>query len=47
MKESENIMEKKKFDKSRLFTRIIAAIMAILMILGISFTFIYYLIKMF
>lgn len=40
-------MEKKKIDKSRLFTRIIAAIMAGLMVLGICFTFIYYLIRMF
>lgn len=40
-------MEKKKIDKSRLFTRIIAGIMAGLMVLGICFTFIYYLIRMF
>ena len=38
---------KKKIDKSRIITRIIAGIMAVLMILGICFTFIYYIIKMF
>ena len=39
--------EKKKIDKGRIATRIIAGIMAILMILGICFTFIYYLIRTF
>lgn len=47
MKESEKKMEKKKIDKSRLATKIIAAVMAGLMVLGICFTFIYYLIRMF
>ena len=40
-------MEKKKIDKSRLVTKIIASIMAILMVLGICFSFIYYIIRMF
>ena len=38
--------EKKKIDKSKIITRILAAIMAGLMILGMCFTLIYYLIKM-
>lgn len=39
--------EKKKIDKSKVFTKVIAGIMAGLMLLGICFTFIYYLIRMF
>lgn len=39
--------EKKKIDKSKLLTRILAGIMAGLMLLGMSFTLIYYLIRMF
>lgn len=39
--------EKRKIDKSKLFTRIMAAIMAGLMLLGMCFTLIYYLIRMF
>lgn len=39
--------EKKRIDKNKLFTKIIAGIMAILMVLGICFTLIYYLIRMF
>jgi len=46
MKESEIIMNKKKIDKSKLFTRILAGIMAGLMLLGMSFTLIYYLISL-
>lgn len=38
--------EKKKIHKSKIITRILAAIMAGLMILGMCFTLIYYLIKM-
>ena len=40
-------MEKRKIDKSKIITRIIAGVMALLMVLGICFTFIYYLIRMF
>ena len=39
-------MAKKKFDKRKLATRIIAGIMAILMVLGFSFTLIYCLTRM-
>lgn len=39
-------MSKKKIDKSKLFGRILAGIMAGLMLLSICFTLIYYLIKM-
>ena len=39
--------EKKKIDKTKIITRIIAATMAVLMVLGICFRFIYYLIRMF
>ena len=39
-------MAKKKIDKSKIITRIIAAIMAGLMVLGMCFTLIYYLIRM-
>ena len=39
--------EKKKIDKTKLFTRIIAAIMAGFMLLGGCITVIYYLIRMF
>ncbi len=39
--------EKKKIDKSKILTRVIAVIMAGLMLLGICFTFIYYIIRMF
>ena len=39
--------EKRKIDKSKLFTRILAGIMAGLMLLGMSFTLIYYLVRMF
>lgn len=51
MKEGINKMkdkkiEKRKIDKSQLFTKVIAATMAGLMLLGMSFTLIYYLIKM-
>ena len=37
---------KKRIDKSKIMTRILAGIMVVLMLLGISFTLIYYLIKM-
>lgn len=37
--------EKKKIDKSKIFTKIMAGLMAILMLFGICMTFIYYLIK--
>jgi len=40
-------MNKKKIDKSKLFGRILAAIMAGLMLLSICITLIYYLIRMF
>ena len=39
-------MSKKKIDKSKLFGRILAAVMAGLMLLSICFTLIYYLVKM-
>lgn len=39
--------EKRRIDKSKLFSRILAGIMAGLMLLGICFTLIYYLIRMF
>lgn len=39
-------MSKKKIDKSKLFGKILAGIMAGLMLLSICFTLIYYLIKM-
>ena len=39
--------EKKKIDKSKILTRVIAAVMAGLMLLGICFTIIYYIIRMF
>lgn len=39
-------MSKKKIDKSKLFGKILAAIMAGLMLLSICFTLIYYLVKM-
>lgn len=39
-------MSKKKIDKSKLFGRILAGIMAGLMLLSICFTLIYYLVKM-
>lgn len=42
----EKKIEKKKIDKSKLFTRILAGIMAGLMVLSICFTVIYYLIRM-
>ena len=35
-----------KQDKSRIFVRIMAAILALLMIIGVSFTLIYYIILM-
>lgn len=38
--------DKKKFDKSKMFTRIIAGAMVALMLLGVSFTLIYYLIRL-
>lgn len=38
---------KKKIDKSKLFTRILAGIMAFLMVSGIIFTLIYYIQIMF
>ena len=38
--------EKRKIDKSKLFTRILAGVMAGLMLLGMSFTLIYYLISL-
>ncbi len=40
-------MAKKKIDKSKIATRVIAAVMAALMVLGICFTLIYYLVRMF
>ena len=39
-------MSKKKIDKSKLFGKILAGIMAGLMLLSICFTFIYYLIRL-
>lgn len=45
MKETK--IEKKKIDKNKIATKIIAATMAFLMVLGICFSFIYYLIRMF
>lgn len=42
-----NKTEKKKVDKMRIATRIIAGLMAILMILGIGASFMYYILKMF
>lgn len=39
-------MSKKKIDKSKLFGKILAGIMAGLMLLSICFTLIYYLVKM-
>lgn len=39
-------MSKKKIDKTKIFGRILAGIMAGLMLLSICFTLIYYLIKM-
>ena len=39
--------EKKRINKSKIATRIIAGLMAVLMVLGICFTLIYYLIRMF
>ena len=39
-------MSKKKIDKSKLFGRILAGIMAGLMLLSICFTLIYYLIRL-
>lgn len=39
-------MSKKKIDKSKLFGKILAGIMAVLMLLSICFTLIYYLVKM-
>lgn len=38
--------QKKRIDKGKIATRIIAGMMAFLMILGICFTFIYYFIRM-
>jgi len=38
---------KKKFDKSKLFTRIIAGVMAAFMVLGICYTLIFYIQLMF
>lgn len=43
----EKKIQKRKIDKSKLFGRILAGIMAGLMILSICFTLIYYLIRMF
>lgn len=43
----EKKIQKRKIDKSKIFGRILAGIMAALMILSICFTFIYYLIRMF
>lgn len=43
----EKKVEKKRIDKSKLFTRILAGIMAGLMILSICFTVIYYLVVMY
>ena len=40
-------MSKKKIDKSKLVTRIIAGTMVGLMLLGMCYTVIYYLIRMF
>jgi len=39
--------QKRKIDKSKLVTRILAGIMVALMLLGACFTFIYYLIRAF
>ena len=39
-------MSKKKIDKSKIFGRILAGVMAGLMLLSICFTLIYYLVKM-
>ncbi len=40
-------MAKKKIDKSKIFTRILAGIMALLMISGVVFTLVYYIQYMF
>lgn len=37
--------EKRKVDKSKIITKILAGVMAGLMLLGVSFTLIYYLVK--
>ena len=47
MKKEVKNVEKKKIDKMRIATKIIAGIMALLMILGIGASFIYYMIRMF
>ena len=39
-------MSKKKIDKSKIFGRILAGVMAVLMLLSICFTLIYYLIRL-
>ncbi len=38
--------EKRKVDKMRIITKVIAGLMAILMILGIGASFMYYILKM-
>jgi len=45
-KTTDNKKEKKKLDKSKLATRIIAGIMCALMIGSILYTFIYYMVKL-
>ena len=42
----ENRIEKKKIDINKIVIKIVASIMAILMVLGICLTFIYYGIRM-
>ena len=41
----EKKMEKRRIDKSKIFTQIMAGVMAILMLLGICITLITYLVK--
>lgn len=45
-KNTENKKEKKKIDKTKLATRIIAGIMCFLMVGSILYTFIYYMIRL-
>jgi len=40
-------MAKKKIDKSKIFVRILAGLMVALMLLGMCYTLIYYIIRMF
>lgn len=46
LKEEKKKTNKKKVDKMRLATQIIASLMAILMVIGIGASFLYYFLKM-